>query len=893
MHDAVENCIVAVRPISGVAPEGGGFLVTKEHVLTCAHVVNACLNRSLEAQEQPGAGDVVRITFVADGGKVKSNAHVIHWLPPLLEDSGGTSFDAAILKLDSAPPSGFTIAPLRIRTALSGKAFSTFGFPMRFPAGQSQSGTLGQQDALQRYELLEGEDKRPFVRPGFSGSPVKHNERIIGMIVAAREAEEEKTGYMIAIEHLQSLIQNLDVAIGYGIVDDFPHLKVIQAHLNEVTLRIKTGRTFDLRAKKVKTTEEIAQLFRGTQPEYDEDALRPEDVLNDQGLSLLLQSPGGAGKTNFLATLIRIAIARGAVPFLLDATRSASDVPNWSLDSLMSKFAVAGGMEDFEKAKKEVERHRIILIADRLNENPKNASAILQTLIRAATNEAPGIRIIAADRLKSRLDDIAPLERSTLLPLPASEIMKFIDTPLGGSVSNSQLKLWAMPFFLEMKLSSGKKDAAVAPLTRAKMFKDFFELHVGIKAHELPKLAEAAFKAFKEHKNTVMPLAEWTKLLGEDGDLGQRVLTGALLQYQRDREGEKEEVVEFRHQLLHDFLAGTHVRLSPESLWRAEIFDGATLEAQSFDAIEFAAEQLEGRADEFLKQVYDWNYVAVLESIRNLDAQRHGGMSPLSVELKDAVYCLNVLRVSDRFAHTRKRIESIIEDLKPKSNLDLASASTFAVLRERVRSSYLPQSSYFLEWKGLFLKDDRVKQTDFRQLWRDPLMSWTAANIFRRLEWDAGVVEALQTNYYAVLNTGAVQPEAIGARWRIVHLLGSRPESLLFLWEVTKSSAEDKWVRAGAARSLAEAASLLESPVDRQSILKDVAEWVLQATRIPDPVLDELRQTAMLAPGESIPEGWYAHYRGVLEAGANHARSRGTAEQEKAWRKRIEEISVY
>jgi len=41
------------------------------------------------------------------------------------------------------------------------------------------------------------------------------------MIVAVREGSEEKTGYMLAIEHLQSFVSEYEANIGYGIADDF------------------------------------------------------------------------------------------------------------------------------------------------------------------------------------------------------------------------------------------------------------------------------------------------------------------------------------------------------------------------------------------------------------------------------------------------------------------------------------------------------------------------------------------------------------------------------------------------------------------------------------------------------------------------------------------------
>jgi hypothetical protein len=887
MTDSVDNCIVALRTNHESDPKGVGFLITKRELLTCAHVVNACLRRPLESQAQPARSDAIAVTFLVDGGKAKLNAHVQQWWPPRRPEDSGTAFDAAVLEIVGGLPKGVEKAPLRLRSHLHERSFTTFGFPTGFASGQGQSGIIGHIDARQRHELLEGYDKRPFVRSGFSGSPVTHERGIVGMVVAARDGEAEKTGYMIPLVHLQDILGDLDVDLGHGISDDFEHIKPTQGYLSNVALKSRSGPLFDLRVKKVPSTESIAQLFRGRQTgEYDNSALTTDDILNE-GLSLLLQSPGGAGKTNFLGMLVQGAISREFVPFVLDATLATTLEPNMNLEVLLSNFAVGGGMKDFQRAIQQLGRNRIILIADRLNENPTLATPILQALIRGATKEAPGIRVIVADRLKDRVEEIQPLIRATLLPLPDSEVAKHLRKK--PSALNS--KLLAMPFFLQMQLAADKNRVAGQTLTRSKMFNNFFDVHVGIRGVGLERLAESALNAYKIHKSTVLPAKAWTELWVVDEDLQQKVLGSAMLQYKPDNAAE--DLVEFRHQLLHDFLSGTHIKLSDENLWRAQLFDAATLDAQSFDAIEFATEQLGSKADEFLKQVYDWNYVAVLESIRNLDAGRHGGQSPVSWELKDAVYCLNAVRFSDRFAHTRRRIESIIEDLKPTSKLDLATARTFKELRERVRVSYLPSTEYFKEWKRLFLKDDAVALPDFNELWRDPLMSWTAANVFRRLEWKAAVADALQTTYYAVLKSGADRPEAIGARWRIVHLLGACPtvDVLSFLWNVTQSTSEDKWVRAGAARSLIEALSLLEPRTERENVLRSVAQWLLSEAKIPGPVLDELRQTAILAAGESTPQGWREDYKCVLEAGAMHARSQKSAEQEQAWRRRMEELS--
>lgn len=896
----VENCIVGIGP-SGSVPAGAGFLVTGNHVLTCAHVVNKSSGRDKDSQDLPT--DSVSVLFFADNGVTPIMARVEkkeHWRPPLPGGKPTSSQDMAILTLQGTAPAGSVGAPLRERYPLTASPFSVSGFPSGWSIGQGQSGTIGSRDAVGRYELLEGQDKRLFLRAGFSGAPVRLESAlnkgavgIVGMVVAARADDQDKTAYMIPIEDLAIFVSQLEhVNVRNGIVDDFPHIKQIEKHLRDTVFKTRTGPPFDLRITTCDSTEAIAQLFRkDPEADYGTIAWNPDRLLNEDGPRLLLlQSPGGAGKSNFLVDVVTTAVSRGMVPFFMDATKSHEkiDPAAANLKTLLKDFTVGGGIEDFQKAREHVGKERVVLLADRLNENPEQATTLLRAIIRSAESEATGTIVIIADRVKDR-GEVSQFERATMLPLPLNEIQKHLrDKPSGTNA-----KLLAMPFFLEMQLRVGQQSVAGSFLIRSEMFREFFRAHADVTDPVLPRLAESAFNAYKDCSSTVIPLEIWMDLMKKYGvpdALWPKVLDGAMLQYKPNA---TDEVVEFRHQLLHDFLAGTHLANGGQAFWRAPNFDTATLDTQSFDGIEFAAEQLGANATKFLIQVYDWNWLGVLEAVRNLDAGRHGGESHISPEFKDALYFLNAMRLFDCFEDSRRRTRSIIADVRTTKDADLNSVRNFRDLRKMLDASYAPTETYFTKWKAFFLRDDKppVSVKDLDVLWSDPFMSWTATRIFRQLPLDGAVAGFLQMMYGSVKNTGGERPEAVGARWRFVHLLGvvKDPATSEFLWSVTLSSDEDKNVRAGAVRSYIENATLVDSREDRQAMFTRIANWIATTKDIPGSITRQLRTSARLA-SDSARDYWDTDYLRVIEAGVRYATEERDLEEKEAWERRKNEI---
>src|SRR5258708_5427990 len=249
------------------------------------------------------------------------------------------------------------------------------------------------------------------------------------------------------------------------------------------------------------------------------------------------------------------------------------------------------------------------------------AGDIMKAVIRVAESEAPGIAVGVADRINDR-GEITPLKRATVLPLSLSEMEK----RLGYRPNARSAKLLAIPFFLKMQIESDAQGSGKSQMTRSEMFKEFFRVHVlkDLKnatefQDALAKLAESAFCAYDKFKNTVMPVADWRQMLKLDSKLNSEIISASMLEYQR----EKRKVVEFRHQLLHDFLVGMHLAKQGQLFWRGPNFATATLENQSYDVIEFAAEQLESKATEFFFQVYDWSCLAALHPVKTLIPPPH------------------------------------------------------------------------------------------------------------------------------------------------------------------------------------------------------------------------------------------------------------------------------
>ncbi|MGW2293845.1 VMAP-C domain-containing protein [Streptomyces violaceorubidus] len=174
------------RPASG-SPVGAGFVLGSDTVLTCAHVVNAALERPLLEPTEPGP-DRVTLTVRDDLGATRwYAARVAHWIAPRTRDGApvpsgdGEWFgDLAVLRIETgsaALPPGPRPAPMAAGQAV--EAWHGSGEPATF-ARLTVHGTNGSR------AYLDGAPTGMAVGRGYSGGPLwcPEQQAVVGLVVA-------------------------------------------------------------------------------------------------------------------------------------------------------------------------------------------------------------------------------------------------------------------------------------------------------------------------------------------------------------------------------------------------------------------------------------------------------------------------------------------------------------------------------------------------------------------------------------------------------------------------------------------------------------------------------------------------------------------------------------
>ena len=143
MTEQLTASIVRILDVGG-AIAGAGFLVSEEHVLTCAHVVARALGLPDDTLKAPQVG--VGLDFPLVAPEHVLTAHVILWQP---------ESDVAGLELDGDPPAGARAVCLVTADDLWGHPFRAFGFPAGHDDGVWASGLgLGLITEIDRDEAL-------------------------------------------------------------------------------------------------------------------------------------------------------------------------------------------------------------------------------------------------------------------------------------------------------------------------------------------------------------------------------------------------------------------------------------------------------------------------------------------------------------------------------------------------------------------------------------------------------------------------------------------------------------------------------------------------------------------------------------------------------------------
>ncbi|MEU5978246.1 trypsin-like peptidase domain-containing protein [Streptomyces sp. NPDC047315] len=183
------SCLATVHRAAGGKAAGGGVLLDARSVLTCAHVVNDALGRSLFEPRTPGP-DELRLSVWGKHGRVACAARVAHWIPPRPVSGSGAVRegarewlgDLAVLRFEVEP--GPDKGPQRFAPRLPMEP----GRSVRSWHGSGNASTF----ATMRVEHVDGAvgyfDGSPTgmaVGRGYSGGPVwsTSDRAVVGVLI--------------------------------------------------------------------------------------------------------------------------------------------------------------------------------------------------------------------------------------------------------------------------------------------------------------------------------------------------------------------------------------------------------------------------------------------------------------------------------------------------------------------------------------------------------------------------------------------------------------------------------------------------------------------------------------------------------------------------------------
>jgi hypothetical protein len=576
---------------------------------------------------------------------------------------------------------------------------------------------------------------------------------------------------------------------------------------------------------------------------------------------VMLHGRGGSGKTTIVLGVRSEADKRGFATFLVNMARWSPRfyemLERLDPDPLARANFLLENLGDppssfYEIDKIEPSRPKLVIV-DGLNEVRSDIGRQFLTSADKLASAFLNLSVITTDRLARR--DIA-IDRWTLgmvLPLKESLVRSAVEENLGRSTWDAATlrdrMLLENPFFLDKVL----KDKRVTFLIG-----DYLLRFTGLSNEDLDRAASGAMATYRAGFGArSFPRDAFVKEAGTETTM--RLMEAGIL------EGDGESA-HFQHHLFHDYLAARWLAGHPNE-WNEKTFDALTFKASSFDAISEVLAQLESdQADNFIRQVYDWNPYAAAYAI----SQTGPSDARVSKEMAQVITAMLADRKWDLICPTATQAKDALAILGTNQATYYLEAKTreeILAAVEKLKS----ETNWFRKWQWLFTRPSGTTLRDREiELLKsdDSILGWTAANVFRRL--NLGAKELRDVRHLArTAQTGNI-------RWRAVHVLGAYPtgENERVLFERLRSD-DYEWVRYGALRSLMEMAA--SSAALRKEILEAVSrEADLIATS--ERLKSEFSRAAKANVSKKDVGDWTAQLGRVVRALADRARDENDLE---------------
>ncbi|CAK8723637.1 hypothetical protein KKHLCK_13070 [Candidatus Electrothrix laxa] len=178
---------------------GAGFLVTPQHILTCAHVVNAALRRNEYAADQPDVE--VFLDFPLLNNRPLQRAKILHWFPVTDDSAAEELGDITVLEImpGTSLPDEARPAPVVLphEQSFFDQRVRMCGFPVGIDNGTYANGVLQGLNAKGWVEIHhQGKEQ---IEAGFSGTAVwsVQENAVYGMTVSILNRQNARVAYMI------------------------------------------------------------------------------------------------------------------------------------------------------------------------------------------------------------------------------------------------------------------------------------------------------------------------------------------------------------------------------------------------------------------------------------------------------------------------------------------------------------------------------------------------------------------------------------------------------------------------------------------------------------------------------------------------------------------------
>lgn len=591
--------------------------------------------------------------------------------------------------------------------------------------------------------------------------------------------------------------------------------------------------------------------------------------LGERSGRLLLQAPGGAGKSLTLQRLESALVAEGRSVHRLNlvatpALKGADGDTTLPLD-LVYALCEPPISEDLLSV-----GGPTWLIADGVNEVGPMAEPLLRALNDLAAT-MPNVTVAASDRLTRRnlLVTAAPNGRAgrwillTLTEVPLDTINSIVG---GAQLAPDVQAALRNPYFLSIWRDG---TGSSAEMVRA------WIADVGrLDEPSLDALSELALSQYAKHRSRWLDTADVRAVLG--GHEIQALLASQILH------GSEEQGYFFQHQLVGDYLSARSVARQPER-WGEELFDALTLRASSFDplallldlvstaqhGVALAQTDIAGSPDRLAREIYDWNYYGAVFLI-STDIER---LRAISRQTSLPILFMVASRRFDRFISTSTRSQDAIGALHDaEARLMLEAATLDALVANAVsKSDEVPQ-----QWLSLFRRLVERKSATDADLdilkSADSILGWAASNAVKAStlpdDIDAALCDLVSADASPVV------------RWRTAHALGGASTSERSVTALFAALDEEgdahRWVRYGALRSLIERAASDDGL--REQVFIDLAKRA--GTIATDPLLRrDIKQAVRV---DNQPHDWASCVSLLLDE--LWARESSAAEQD-AWQK--------